>query len=101
MALTSDTTYNEYSVVVQSNYPASKAFAITKSDANFLADANDMPLPARALMVNVAGDVKVTFVSQPDAAAVTLTLLAGVVYPFQVKKVWSTGTTATGIHGFR
>lgn len=81
--------------------PATKPFAITASDANFLADADDNPRPTRYLMANGGGAVKLTFVGQTDADAVTLTLVAGVLYKFAVKKVWATGIAATGIHGFR
>lgn len=98
MALTEDTFKAQ--AVLQSNAPSDFCIAITKSDTDFLADGNDNPRPIRAIMVNVAGNVKVTFAGQPDDSAVTLTLLAGVVYPFAIKKVWSTDTTATGIHGF-
>lgn len=52
--------------------------------------------PTRAIICNVAGDIACRFVN--SAADTTLTLLAGVVYPFSVSHVRITGTTATGIH---
>jgi hypothetical protein len=48
-------------------------------------------------MVGVAGAVKVTFF---DGTTVTFgTLVAGVIHPLRVKRVFATGTTATGIIG--
>ena len=47
------------------------------------------------LYVGGAGDVKVTMAGGED---VTFTgLSAGSVYPIRVKRVWSTGTTATNL----
>jgi hypothetical protein len=49
------------------------------------------------LIVTTAGDVKVTFY---DGTTVTLpALVAGVIHPVCVRRVWSTSTTATGIVG--
>jgi len=96
MAITSD--YNSQGSF-QADYPATKVFSITPSDANYLADANDQPLPARAFMVNVAGNIVIIPVGQ--TSAVTLAVNAGVIYPIQIKKVNSTNTTATGIFGLR
>ena len=60
------------------------------------ADGADLSVkPTRGLMVGADGDVSVIFMG--DTSAVTLTLKAGVVYPFAVNRVRSTGTTATGI----
>ena len=71
--------------------PASDAVAITPHDTNEIT-------PTRGLLVNVAGDVACRFTD--SSADVTLTLLAGVYYPFSVRAVRSTSTTATGIVGF-
>lgn len=72
--------------------PYNSAAALTPDDVN------ELTTVTRGLMVNVAGDVAVIF--NEDTASVTLTLQAGVVYPFRVKQVLLTGTTATGIVGF-
>jgi hypothetical protein len=57
-------------------------------------DSTDIEL-TRAFMVNAAGDVVVHDV---NGNAVTLYgLLVGVVYPFQIKRILDTGTTATSI----
>lgn len=85
--------------IVHSQDPATNAFAITPSDTNYLADANDKQFHTRGIMVTVAGNVVCIFAG--DTAAVTLPLLAGVLYPFAIKKVNQTNTTATGILGFR
>lgn len=51
----------------------------------------------RGLYVGVAGDVKV---DMADSSTVTFTGLAsGMVHPLAVKRVYATGTTATGIIG--
>ena len=49
----------------------------------------------RALLVDVAGAVKVTYAR---GLTDTVTLAAGVWHPMQVTVIWSTGTTATGLH---
>lgn len=67
-------------------------FAITPSDSVDLTD------PAAALWVTVAGTVK--FITMDDDT-VTLTLASGIVHPFKAKRVYATGTTATGIFGIR
>lgn len=48
----------------------------------------------RGIMCNVAGDVVLVGF---DDVAVTMTLVAGLLYPFQPKRINSTSTTATGI----
>jgi len=51
--------------------------------------------PTRAILVDVAGNVKVTFL---DGTTDTVALIAGVWHLMQVNVIWATGTTATGIH---
>lgn len=90
--------------VIPSSVPATKVFAITKSDTNYLSEtlnSVEHAIATRYLMVNVAGNVNVVFAGQALADAVVLTLLAGVLYPFAVKMVLSTSTTATGITGYK
>lgn len=72
-----------------STAPADDYFPITP------ADGADLSVTVRALVIAVGGDVKVT---KPNGDAVTLTLPAGAT-PIRVVRVWSTGTTATGITG--
>lgn len=72
-----------------SDYSAGYAAAVTKSDATVL--------PAtRGLYIGGAGDVAVSMAA--DDSSVTFTAVpAGTVLPVRVKKVLSTGTTATTI----
>lgn len=69
------------------NAPARSARAITPSDTV------DIDV-CRAVIISVAGDIKATFAD--DTAAVTFSVGAGE-HSFMLKRVWSTGTTATGI----
>lgn len=59
-------------------------------------DTVNLTVMPRAIMCNVAGNVKITDV---EGNAFTITLAASVVYPIRPTRVWSTGTTATGIIG--
>jgi hypothetical protein len=69
----------------------SHAFAITKNDNANLAQST------RGIYVGAAGDLKI---DTTNGDTVTLVgLAAGVVHPIAAKKVYSTGTTATGIVG--
>lgn len=71
--------------------PADNAESITPHDSNELTNVT------RGLYVGGAGDAVVVF---NDGTEVTLVgLQAGVVYPFRVKQVKSTGTTATSLVG--
>lgn len=60
-------------------------------------DGADLSRVIHALNVGVTGDVKVTFV---DGTEGVMTLASGALHRMLVKRVWSTGTTATGIKGF-
>lgn len=59
-------------------------------------DVADLPFVPKGIVCSVAGTVKMT---GANGTAVTVTLLANVVYPYAPQQVWSTGTTATGIIG--
>lgn len=65
------------------------AFTITPNDGV------DLTIWPRALLIGVAGDLKVTTLR---GTVITLPVPAGY-NPGRVKRVWSTGTTATGIFG--
>jgi hypothetical protein len=72
--------------------PAANADVISPSDETDLAN------PTRGLYVGVSGDVKVDFVT--GGSEIVLTgLMAGVVHPLRVKRVYVGGTTATEIIG--
>lgn len=57
-------------------------------------DANDLPVPTRALNVAGAGFVRVTLL---DGDVVTLSVAAGVLFPLRAVRIWATGTTAADI----
>jgi hypothetical protein len=80
-----------------SNISASKnAFAVTPSDTETLTQRTE-----KGWSVNADGNVKACFHGMTDdAQAVTIYAIAGVRYPDVLTKVFSTGTTATGIVGY-
>lgn len=72
------------------------------TDAGFLfnftaSDSADLAYNTRALVVGVAGNVKLT---DPDGNTDTFALPSGVI-PIRAQRIWSTGTTATGLVGIR
>ena len=68
--------------------PARNAAAVTTHNSN------DLPVVARSLWVGGEGDINVIFAD--DTNPVTLKGVVGLV-PFSVKRVRTTGTTATDI----
>ena len=65
---------------------------------NFTAsDSADLPYNTRALIVGAAGNVKLT---DPDGNTDTFALPAGF-HAIRAQRIWSTGTTATGLVGVR
>jgi hypothetical protein len=70
--------------------PITSAFAITPNDSTDLAEIT------LSLWVSVAGAVKVTMY---DGSTVTYANLTAGRHPLRVKRVWSTGTAATGLVG--
>ena len=70
--------------------PASNAYDIVPDDAA------DIAVVTRALNVTVEGTVRVTTHS---GQTVTLYIAAGGAFPIRVRRVWATGTSATGIVG--
>lgn len=70
---------------------ASNAFIITPNDSSDLAHTT------RGVYVTESGNMKATFT---DSGTVVISgLLAGIVYPFNIKKVFETETTVVGIIG--
>jgi len=58
-------------------------------------DTVDLTVACRGIYVGVTGNLKVTM---PDGTTPTfLNIAAGVVHPIAATRVWSTGTTATGL----
>lgn len=72
--------------------PATMAFTITADDDT------DLSQPTRGILVTGAGNLELIFFD--DSAAVVVPVDANVVYPFCVKRVRASSTTATGIIGF-
>lgn len=71
--------------------PASRAFAITPSDST------DLTTVTRSLYVGSGGNLSVILVG--DTSAVTFTNIAAGYHPLRIKRVRSTGSTATGLVG--
>ena len=70
--------------------PAITVFDITPDDSNDLAHVTT------GLNVATPGVVRVTTV---DGSTAELTVHPGHAFPIRVRRVWQTGTTATGIRG--
>ena len=70
--------------------PAITAFDITPDDSSDLVQATT------ALNVATPGTVRATMV---DGSIADLSVNRGEAFPAQVRRVWQTGTTATGIRG--
>jgi hypothetical protein len=68
------------------------AIAFTPHDTNLVTDTTKFDV--KGLSVNASGTLVVEF--QGQAAAVTLQLTQGVIYPFSVRRV-KTGGSATGV----
>jgi len=72
--------------------PASGAFAVTPGDDN------DLPFVTRAIYVGGAGDI--VMIMAGDSAPVTRkNVPAGGEYPWRIKRILQSGTTATLIVG--
>jgi len=70
--------------------PATNVVEITPDDTADLASLT------KALNVATAGTVRVT---TEMGATTDVFIAAGVVFPLRVRRVWATGTTATGLRG--
>jgi hypothetical protein len=72
-------------------FVGSGSYPITPSDTV------DLQYPGAVITVTTAGTVKYTGINE---MVDTITLADGGQIPALAKRVWATGTTATGIHGF-
>lgn len=82
---------------VQAPRPACilQSFAVTPHDTNMLTTPTGLDNGITvAIKVAVAGNVAVTYANDVEAVEF---LVAGVWHPMEVKRIKSTGTTATGI----
>lgn len=59
-------------------------------------DGTDLPQVLTALNVATPGTVRVT---TRDGSVGSVFIAAGTIFPLRVRRVWATGTTATGICG--
>ncbi|MBO9472124.1 hypothetical protein J7413_01100 [Shimia sp. R10_1] len=74
--------------------PISYGFAVSPSDGT------DLEEVTRSLMVATTGDVRVTLMDQAEGDSLTLPALQpGALYPFRVKRIWASGSSAGGIIG--
>jgi len=67
------------------------AFAITPSNSH------DLSYATRGIYVGVSGSLKVDMVG--GSTIIFTNLVAGVIHPIRAKRIYETGTTATGIIG--
>lgn len=68
--------------------PPSDLIAVTPDDATDLAQVS------RALNAATAGTIRVT---TREGTTGSITVAAGIIIPIRVRRIWATGTTATGI----
>lgn len=72
--------------------PIANGAAVTPSNST------DLPITTRGIYLGATGDVKCELAGAVAGTFVTFTALAGgVIHPIRVRKVYATGTTATGI----
>ena len=83
----SDALSNNIYGLIGAIMPAVRGRAVTPSDT-----VDIDPAPSRGLQVLADGTVTLLFAD--DTTEVAVTMLAGVVYPYAVKRVFSTGTDA-------
>lgn len=78
-------------------YPRDITMGPAKAIAPTASDTVDLPHGVRALIVSVSGDLRVTLIDMVDGDSVTYPAAAVPAGRFvaQVKRLWSTGTTAT------
>ncbi len=71
---------------------AHRASAVTPSDATVFAQ------PTRGVYIGGAGNITADF-ADGGSSVLLVGLMSGVVYPFQLTRVYATGTSATNIVG--
>lgn len=83
--------YDRDGVARANGRPADDAYMITPSDSE------NLPVQVRAIRAANGGDLHVITYSGTER---TLTLLDGEILTLVVRKVFATGTTATGLLGY-
>jgi hypothetical protein len=79
--------------------PAEHIFLVTPSDTAWL-NYNGTPTATRGLSIVVAGDLRVLTVKDEDVTIPSGALAVGIIHRIAVKRVYATGTAATGIVGY-
>ena len=79
--------------------PAERITLITPSDTATI-DFAGIPMATRGISIVATGTLRVLTVHDEDVTIPDGALAAGVIHPMAVKRVYSTGTTATGIVGY-
>lgn len=74
--------------------PAVSIFLITPNNSV------DLSTPTRGLSIAAEGDLRVLTINDETVTVPEGALAAGIIHPICVKRVYSTGTTATGIVGY-
>lgn len=94
MAIVSDLSGNS-PIGSGKDLPIAALDAVLQSYAVTPSDSVDLPTaPTEAISCQVAGTVKVTYA---DETIDTIGLAAGIWQTMRIKRVWATGTSATGI----
>ena len=82
--------------------PTDPAVSPYTQAADVAAGTNTLPFPTRAIMVDVAGNVKVILKDMAlTDSPVVLALAAKTMYNLSIKAILFNATTATGIHVFQ
>lgn len=79
------------------DHAASLTAPVTDAVALVPDDLADLTHVTRAIFVGVGGDARV--VMQSGQTVTLVNLQAGVLYPFRIRRVLATGTTAAGLVG--
>lgn len=82
---------SQFNTAPSSIQSASGAFEVTPDDNN------DMAMPTRGIYIGAAGNLHVKMVDNTEVTFVSLAV--GVVHPLQIRRVYTTGTTAGQIRG--
>jgi hypothetical protein len=80
--------------VTRSDYGYTDIFTARGSVAVTKSDTVDLPFVSRALQIGTGGDIKMTFA---DGSIDTWYNVPAGICPVQVRRVWSTGTSASQI----
>ena len=75
--------------------PHLKTGPVSRGSIPVASDSLDLPVDGRGLYVGVTGNVKIRTPANVDITFVALA--AGVIHPIEVRRVFSTGTTATDL----